>query len=233
MFSSETTATPTLEVCEIFTSIQGEGTRIGMPSTFVRLLRCNLRCRWCDTTYSWKEGEIVEGIPMRAEAIADELRAPDVVITGGEPMMQELAPLLEFVGDRHVTIETNATIFEPYDRVDLWSLSPKFGTSGHRPNLPVLRKFLERYRSKLQLKLVIDETTDDLAQASVLLADLPARGVPLILQPAGRTDEEPALYLERVRELAEAVLADPGWSAYRTRVLPQLHRLLWGNRPGT
>jgi len=75
-----------LRVCEIFTSIQGEGIWAGVPSTFIRLSGCNLRCAWCDTPYaSWEpEGEMMELADITAQ-----VRADHVVITGGEPMLFE------------------------------------------------------------------------------------------------------------------------------------------------
>ncbi|MNX92729.1 7-carboxy-7-deazaguanine synthase [compost metagenome] len=230
-----TVATSTYQVCEIFTSIQGEGTRIGVPSTFVRFLRCNLKCAWCDTTYSWKEGEMVEGTEMSPERILEEVHANDVVFTGGEPMMQDLAPVLALVGDRHVTIETNGTIFKPYDRVDLWSISPKLGSSGHKPNKRAIGEFLTHYPHKLQLKFVVNGG-EDLAVVKALLSEFPVvaeRQVPVIIQPVGNSEQGTGDYLEGMRVMVEDhLLADPFWQAYQWRALPQFHRLLWGDKRG-
>lgn len=225
----------TLEVCEIFTSLQGEGTRIGVPSTFVRLLRCNLRCAWCDTTYSWKDGERVEGVPMSPEAVMRAVVARDVVLTGGEPMLQDLEPLLALMGDRHVTIETNGTLFKPYDRVNLWSVSPKLGSSGHKPNRRVLGEFVAHYGHKLQLKFVVGSPTD-LQAVLDLLSDLPEvseRSIPVVLQPVGSPAQGAGDYLEGMRRmLEEHLLVEAAWSRYHWRFLPQLHRLLWGDQRG-
>lgn len=77
----------TLNVCETFRSIQGEGTRAGMPCSFVRLAGCNLRCAWCDTRYAYDQGK-----PMPVDdvltAVAD-LGCRRVEVTGGEPLVQE------------------------------------------------------------------------------------------------------------------------------------------------
>jgi 7-carboxy-7-deazaguanine synthase len=77
----------TLNVCETFRSIQGEGTRAGMPCSFVRLAGCNLRCSWCDTRYAYDQGK-----PMAVDdvltAVAD-LGCRRVEVTGGEPLVQE------------------------------------------------------------------------------------------------------------------------------------------------
>ena len=75
-----------MQVCEIFTSIEGEGIRAGKVCTFVRFVGCNLRCAWCDTTYSYDGGkemspaEILESIPEDCML---------VTLTGGEPLLQD------------------------------------------------------------------------------------------------------------------------------------------------
>src|SRR5277367_1820812 len=81
-----------LRIAEIFHSIQGEGSLVGVPSVFVRTSGCNLRCAWCDTPYtSWQP----EGEERSVNSIVDEVNsygASHVVITGGEPM---IAPQIE------------------------------------------------------------------------------------------------------------------------------------------
>lgn len=82
----------TLLVTEIFYSIQGESTRAGLPCVFVRLARCNLRCRWCDTEYSFKGGD-----RMTLDAVLAKVCGWDcglVEITGGEPLAQKNCPAL-------------------------------------------------------------------------------------------------------------------------------------------
>ena len=80
---------PTLRVTEIFHSIQGESTWIGMPCTFVRLTGCPLRCAWCDTEYAFHGGEktSLDAILARVE----EIGTPLVEITGGEPLIHRNA----------------------------------------------------------------------------------------------------------------------------------------------
>ena len=120
-----------LYVTEQFVSVQGEGTLTGVPSTFVRLGGCNLRCSWCDTPYSsWKpEGEHVD-LDVLVDQIAGE--APrHVVLTGGEPMLQAGAvPLTRALSARgfHITVETAGTVDAPL-HIDLASLSPKMSDS--------------------------------------------------------------------------------------------------------
>ncbi|HXJ16450.1 MAG TPA: radical SAM protein, partial [Candidatus Polarisedimenticolia bacterium] len=85
-------------ITEIFKSIQGEGTRAGLPCVFVRLTGCNLRCVWCDTAYAFHGGtkygvdEVVDRV--RSLAGDGEARVSLVEITGGEPLLQPETPAL-------------------------------------------------------------------------------------------------------------------------------------------
>lgn len=128
-------------------TVQGEGKLMGVPSLFIRLQGCNLRCVWrnaegevcrCDTAHSsFEKGEATrvsyEYIMSVVEANMGSMR--HVVITGGEPFLQstELIPLLDGLHNAgyHVTIETNGTIFdaEVVRRCDLLSISPKLSSS--------------------------------------------------------------------------------------------------------
>src|SRR3979490_3247640 len=92
-------------ITEIFKSIQGEGTRAGLPCIFVRLTGCNLRCTWCDTAYAFhggkkmSVGEVlarVDELGGRAEMAGVKAAVPLVELTGGEPLLQEeIYPLAE------------------------------------------------------------------------------------------------------------------------------------------
>ena len=120
-----------MKIAEIFYSIQGEGSLVGVPSVFVRTSGCNLRCSWCDTPYtSWQP----EGDERTLEAIEAEVAshtARHVVITGGEPMIApQIVPLTEMLRARglHITIESAGTVFAPV-ACDLMSISPKLANS--------------------------------------------------------------------------------------------------------
>lgn len=80
----------TYQVNEIFTSVQGEGHWTGRPATFIRLQGCTVGCEWCDTKYTWKKG----GTRMTVGEIIAKVDTPHAVITGGEPTMYNLDPLI-------------------------------------------------------------------------------------------------------------------------------------------
>ena len=98
-------------ISETFTSLQGEGLLVGTPSFFVRTSGCNLRCRYCDTTYAYEDGEelLLEEIVSRVTFFG----IPRVTVTGGEPLLQEEAPALvtALLDQGHtVLVETNGTV---------------------------------------------------------------------------------------------------------------------------
>ncbi len=110
-------------IVEIFYSVQGEGYHAGIPSIFVRFGGCNLRCPWCDTDFDiWTDMSIAE--------IVNELSKYDcdrIIFTGGEPAMQDLVTLSEFLKPLgyYLSIETNGTIEIPSDTIDWICVSPK------------------------------------------------------------------------------------------------------------
>jgi len=96
-----------LRIVEIFFSIQGESSRAGEPCIFIRLTYCNLRCTWCDTTYSYFEGREMTFAEILTEIAGYECRL--VEITGGEPLIQEnILPFMTLLCDKgyEVLIET-------------------------------------------------------------------------------------------------------------------------------
>jgi 7-carboxy-7-deazaguanine synthase len=222
-----------LKIAELFYSIQGEGSLVGVPSVFVRTSGCNLRCRWCDTPYtSWRP----EGTDWTIERILDEVKAypaRHVVVTGGEPMIApEIVPLTERLRDagRHITIETAGTVFEPV-ACDLMSISPKLANS--TPEGPfaaqherlriqedVLRRLMTRY--PYQLKFVM-ERPEDLDEVAALVEAVGAERERVILMPEGTDRERLA---ERSGWLAETCKQE-GF-----RFSPRLHVDLWGNQRG-
>lgn len=228
-----------MNVMEIYRSIQGEGSLMGVPTTFVRFFACNLRCSWCDTKYSWsvREGGTWESIsPQEVAERVRALRARHVVLTGGEPTLQkELAQLAQLLKNReyHLTVETNTTIFPastvPF--VDLWSLSPKLSSAGENYlRYPIIERFLEELRpDQQQWKFVIRDDIDEHLLRE-LLRRFPLfkeRRLPIILQPEG--DLAISDYPAALEYLAERV-RDSFWNDYYVRVLPQLHVIVWGRK---
>ena len=136
--------TSTLPISETFVSVQGEGKLVGVPSAFIRLSGCNLRCAWCDTPYaSWSPERSVRAIDELVEFVR-ESGVGHVVLTGGEPMMFDglcelsarLALSRELGGaGTHITIETAGTILpraispELPLTCHLMSISPKLANS--------------------------------------------------------------------------------------------------------
>lgn len=238
----EPTRTQLLPVVELFHSVQGEGTRVGEPATFIRFAGCNLRCTWCDTSYSWSAEGVRDATKMSVADIAGSVRERSVVLTGGEPLLHlrrfpELLAGLREQGVEHVTVETNGTIapVDLWDQVNLWSVSPKLAGSGEKPDPVTVRAFVELAGARCQLKFVIADLPDDYADMWRFLGEcgfeaatggeLPA----VIVQPDGtRVDYDMAL-----RELSELVLADTDTFAgvsrrSLVRVIPQTHRVAWG-----
>jgi 7-carboxy-7-deazaguanine synthase len=225
-----------LKIAEIFASVQGEGVLVGVPSVFVRVSGCNLRCHWCDTPYaSWTpEGESCPAESVVAQVMQYGIR--HVVLTGGEPMlfdeMAEVAHMLAAAG-HHLTFETAGTI----DRLvpcDLMSISPKLAHStpddptwgprheARRLNIPVLNALIRRY--PFQLKFVVAEPSD-LPEIDALLASLdPVPADRVILMGEGTRAETLA---ERAHWIVPTCL-ERGW-----RYSPRLHIDLFGNRRGT
>lgn len=235
--------TPTLSVSETFTSIQGEGKLTGVPSYFVRVAGCNLRCAWCDTPYaSWAP----EGGPRDIGEIVRDARASGVrhaVLTGGEPMIfPQSEPLTGALRDAglHVTIETAGTVFREV-ACDLMSISPKLSNSTPREedprdptgvwrrrheerriNLDVLQALIDDYPER-QLKFVV-RAPADLTEIDALLARLRAWSrSDIMLMPEGVTVPTPDRVAWVVAECVQR-----GW-----RYCHRLHIELFGNRRGT
>lgn len=137
-----------LNIVDLFVSLQGEGIYVGMPSLFVRVSGCNLRCCFkdtvCDTAYSSFSPE--KGRFGKDDVVAMLQKNPnvvDIVFTGGEPLMfgDELDDLIEYIGcqtdmDYRITIETNGTFGPLHHPIDLYSISPKLSTSIPVPGKP-------------------------------------------------------------------------------------------------
>ena len=213
-------AAPALKISEIFYSLQGEASRAGLPTVFVRLTGCPLRCTWCDTTYAFTGGRV-----MPLSAILDAVAAygaRQVCVTGGEPLAQKnCLPLLATLCDAgyDVSLETSGALdISPVDArvsriVDL--KAPGSGESDRNlwPNLDLLS-------ARDELKFVIKDRADyEWACATIAERQLDAL-CPLLFSPVQGQLE--------ARTLAEWILAD----RLPVRFQLQLHKLLWGSMQG-
>lgn len=228
-----------MNVMEIYRSVQGEGTLMGIPTTFVRFFACNLRCSWCDTKYSWSVREGGTWDVMTPEQVSDgvtQLGARHVVLTGGEPTLQrELATLAVMLKERghHLTVETNTTIFPEatVPLINLWSLSPKLTSAGQGYlRQPIIERFLNSLQpDQQQWKFVVRDDIDE-ACLRQFLEQYPVfveRQLPIVLQPEGDTATQD--YPAALERLAERV-RDSFWDRYYVRTLPQMHVIVWGRR---
>ena len=213
-----------MQITEIFHSIQGESTRAGLPCTFVRLTACNLRCRWCDTEYSFYGGtkmtldeamEKVEGFGCRL-----------VEITGGEPLLQqEVYPLMDrLLADGYrVMLETSGE--RPIDRVPseiVKIVDVKCPDSGEPDTFAL--KNLDHLSRHDELKFVIATRRDyEFARDFTRRHKLTDRVAAVIVSPV-HGELDPA-------ELARWMLDDKLESPIRFG--GQLHKVIWGpDRPG-
>ncbi len=208
----------------------------GIPSVFVRLAGCPLRCRWCDTKYAWDEKS---GTDYSISEIVETVNRVDgkfVVITGGEPMtnsdLPELVQKLK-ASDRHITIETAGIAFIPDLACDLMSISPKLSNStpaepklaaiheDSRLDTVILGKLIDNY--KYQLKFVVD-SQDDLAEIQQTIEKL------------GNVDSEKVMLMPqavtRERLLAKSPIVADLCKRSGFAFCQRLQILLWNNVRG-
>ena len=204
-----------MRVCETFRSLQGEGKKIGVPTYFIRTVGCNLQCLWCDTQYASSE----EGRELSVDEIMDLVKdEKDVCLTGGEPMLQKDTPeLLRRLSEagKTVVLETNGSISVRdvvYDNVII-SMDIKCPYSGMHEKMDFDN--IAFLKEKDQLKFVISDGADLEYAVGILERYLPKCEV--IFTPVGGMDIEP---------LAEEVVE----RRIDARVLPQLHKIIWGNK---
>lgn len=212
-------ASLSLRLSEIFRSIQGEGTRAGMPCTFIRLQGCSLRCVWCDTPYALdhRTPELVLNAAQILERV-EQMGITFVELTGGEPL-EQLASfrLVEWLCDRGYTvaIETGGHIsIKHIDRRAICILDVKCPDSrmaplNYLPNLAQLRP-------QDEVKFVIASRRDyEWARALIEEHKLTEKVVAILLSPA--------FGLLEPRALAEWIVAD----RLPVRLQLQVHKFIW------
>ena len=207
----------TLDICEIFHSIQGESSWAGTPCSFIRLHGCNLNCSWCDTKYSFTERPRTLPLSLIIEAIRPH-KAPIAEITGGEPLIQKHTPDLAsaLIGEGYtVLVETNGSLdisVLPYPTIRIMDLkTPSSGMAQHNR----LENFVH-LRTNDEVKMVIADRMDYEWAATIIKDnDYPRKYVRTLLSPAlGKV--EPS-------ELAAWMLADK----LPARLNLQLHKFIW------
>jgi 7-carboxy-7-deazaguanine synthase len=204
----------TLVINEIFHSLQGESTWAGLPCVFVRLTACNLRCSWCDTTYSFHEGTPMKIGDVIVQVL--EYNCPLVEITGGEPLLQpNVFPLMTRLCDlgKHVLLETSGTVdVAPVDPrvVKIMDLKcPSSGESGKN-----LYENLRHLDKKDELKFIIADRADyDWAKQKLVEHQMTG---PVLFAPVW--NKLP------LKTLAEWILAD----RLPVRLQTQWHKYIWG-----
>lgn len=223
---SEAFEKPKFEVSEIFRSIEGEGIDVGTPTVFLRLSKCNLRCKNCDTGYAKEPGdwrtlpEVVSLVlDMRAGVRGGIKR---LSITGGEPTLQDLhtlvQPLIPYFAV--INVETNCTKGVALPGPVKFTVSPKLKSSGST----YCPKTLEWYASmhNAYFKFVVGDF-EDLEELKKILEKYTFKN-PVYVQPWYIPGWTMPRYVQAIRELVEETLH----YNLPVRVVPQLHKILWG-----
>jgi len=222
-------------ITEIFKSIQGEGTRAGLPCIFVRLTGCNLRCTWCDTAYAFHGGKkmSVEEVLSRVDALAggntgeagSQAAVPLVELTGGEPLLQdEVYPLSEKLLEAgyNVVIETSGERFIgdlPREVVKI--VDVKCPDSGE-PDTFEMRN-LEALSGQDEVKFVLSTRRDyEFARQFTREHGLAGRVKQVLFSPVFEDPAGKWAGLEP-RTLVEWILAD----GLPVRLGLQLHKFIW------
>ncbi|MCK9260116.1 MAG: 7-carboxy-7-deazaguanine synthase QueE [Azoarcus sp.] len=209
-----------LRLSEIFASLQGESTRVGLPTVFVRLTGCPLRCTWCDTAYAFKGGETVS-----LESVLEDVTShgiPTVCVTGGEPLAQAAClPLLTALCDagHSVSLETSGALdisaVDPRVSRIMDLKAPGSGESARNryENIALLTPSDE-------VKIVLaDEADYEWAKAKIAEYDLASRCTVLLSPVADKLDPT---------RLAEWIVRD----RLPVRFQLQLHKVLWQDTRG-
>ncbi|MBK9393959.1 MAG: 7-carboxy-7-deazaguanine synthase QueE [Uliginosibacterium sp.] len=209
-----------LRISEIFYSLQGESTRAGLPTVFVRLTGCPLRCTWCDTEYAFSGGEFRSIDEILAEVARHQTQY--VCVTGGEPLAQKpCLALLQALCEAgySVSLETSgaldiASVDSRVSRImDLKAPGSGEADKNRLENLGDLR-------ARDEIKIVLADETDYLwARDMIRTHHLNERCTVLLSPVAGSLAPH---------KLAEWTLRDH----LPVRMQLQMHRVIWGNRTG-
>jgi len=212
-------------IVEKFLSIDGEGPSSGELATFIRFQGCNLRCSWCDTTYSWDKESICE--VLNANEIYDYIKetgVSNVTLTGGEPLIQEnIDELLTFLNtddDLKIHIETNGAVdIEPFKKrhkknnisyiVDFKLSSSKMSDKMNLNNLKVVEK-------NDVYKFVVGSNEDlQIAYDLIIKYDLPSKCLVYLSPVSGNIDMQEIVEFMKEKKLN------------KVRLQTQLHKIIW------
>jgi len=213
-----------LLITEIFHSLQGETSLSGVPFVFIRLTGCNLRCTYCDSSYSFKGGK-----KMSLGAIVTEVKryhVQHVLLTGGEPLLQRgTLPLIRQLQQEGytVSIETHGEV-SIKDASILARIVMDIKTPGSKMNRMGFLKNLEYLKPEDEIKFVITSDSDyEWAKNLVLTTPLPTKEI--LFSPALPAQNSPGNFDGiSPRHLAERILKDQ----LPVRFQIQLHKYLWG-----
>lgn len=211
----------TLRITEIFYSLQGETRTAGLPTVFVRLTGCPLRCQYCDTAYAFSGGEVVTLDHILGQVAA--YRPRYVCVTGGEPLAQpNCIPLLARLCDAgyEVSLETSGAL-------DVSAVDPRVSkvldlkTPGSAEVQRNRYENIQWLRRNDQVKFVICSREDyDWAVSKLIEHDLAARAGEVLFSPSHQQVD--------ARALADWIVADN----LPVRLQLQLHKILWNDEPG-
>ncbi|MGH7799229.1 MAG: 7-carboxy-7-deazaguanine synthase QueE [Thermodesulfobacteriota bacterium] len=212
-----------MKISEIFFSIQGEGVEIGLPTVFVRLFACDLRCTWCDSMYAVEGTDFKEMSIEEVTAEIERFNCKRVCFTGGEPLIQQKG--LEILA-KDLVHDGNEIILETSGHKDpppvFWTASCLISMDCKCPGSGMEKRMdfelMEKLRPNDQLKFVIQDKADyEYAKGILKKYKIKAN---IIFQP---------VYGSSLKWLTERVLED---RLERVRVLPQLHKIIWGEIRG-
>lgn len=218
-----------------FMSVQGEGARIGKPSVFFRFAGCDNRCKWCDTAYAQSTREEDVYIRYTSEEMLRYVIGTDLdaVLTGGNPVIHDLTELVSALqcAGRYVLLETQGSVLPVpkwVEWVNMLSLSPKPPSSGNPTPTGNIREYV-RVLSPLTdwyVKIAVDVDAD-WAYVREVSGEVQTLLGELYLQPVAHRKDSAEDLLAKYRRLCNAALSD---RTIRVRgILPQMHRLAWGN----
>lgn len=245
----------TFAISEVFFSLQGEGTQVGNSMVFVRLPLCNFLCSFCDSAYSVKSiGTTTMSFEELGKYIVEETKCHIVTFTGGESTIwyDKIEAFHNFLIDKYssshfipeFTFETNGSLFKQDMSTSgfYFTVSPKLGVSGmsSRTNYDSLKNYVKFTQS--QFKFVVQQF-EELEEVYQLLQDIQVpRHMDITFQPewyqfealeeVKKTGDYWKPYCMFLKDLTEHLLASEKWKQYRWRVLPQMHKLFWGNIAG-